>query len=129
MGHSLASAILGLVGQPKLQKYVKGELGQYGVGGSTANLISSSIVSPIYVVVTNPLSRLEVIMQVRGLGLHEEGSHIHLCIALVMNDVSNTSEYSHPDSFFPILLLVLAISYQFPLLRRKNLLSSTVSHS
>jgi len=67
MGHSLASAILGLVGQPKLQKYIKGELGQYGVGGSTANLISSSIVSPIYVVVTNPLSRLEVIMQTNSI--------------------------------------------------------------
>ena len=64
MGHSLASAILGLVGQPKLQKWVQKEVGsKTNLGGSMANLIASAIVSPIYVVVTNPLSRLEVIMQ------------------------------------------------------------------
>ena len=61
MGHSLASAMLGLVGQPRLQKYVHEELGsKAGLGGSAANLVASAIVSPIYVVVTNPLSRLEV---------------------------------------------------------------------
>jgi len=64
MGHSLASATLGLVGQPQLQKYVQQELGTSGMLGATAcNLVASSIVSPIYVFVTNPLSRLEVIMQ------------------------------------------------------------------
>merc|ERR1712070_871076 len=62
MGHSLASAMLGLVGQPRLQKYVHEELGsKMGLGGSSA------IVSPIYVVVTNPLSRLEVIMQTNSI--------------------------------------------------------------
>merc|ERR1719248_568368 len=55
MGHSLASAMLGLVGQPRLQKYVQKEL------------VASAVVSPIYVVVTNPLSRLEVIMQTNSL--------------------------------------------------------------
>lgn len=64
MGHSLASALLGLVGQPKLQKWVQKEVGsKTNLGGSVANLIASAIVSPIYVIVTNPLSRLEVIMQ------------------------------------------------------------------
>lgn len=64
MGHSLASALLGLVGQPRLQKYIQEELGsKTGMGRSMTGLIASSIVSPIYVVVTNPLSRLEVIMQ------------------------------------------------------------------
>jgi len=64
MGHSLASATLGLVGQPRLQKYIKKELGQSGQLGQTATgLIASAVVSPIYVAVTNPLSRLEVIMQ------------------------------------------------------------------
>lgn len=64
MGHSLASALLGLVGQPRLQKYVQSELGEKtGLGRSATGLIASSVVSPIYVVVTNPLSRLEVIMQ------------------------------------------------------------------
>lgn len=67
MGHSLASAILGLVGQPKLQKWVHKEVGSFGIGGSVANLIASAIVSPIYVVVTNPLSRLEVIMQTNSI--------------------------------------------------------------
>jgi hypothetical protein len=50
MGHSLASALLGLVGQPKLQKWIKEELG-------------AKTQLSIYVTVTNPLSRLEVIMQ------------------------------------------------------------------
>jgi len=64
MGHSLASAVLGLVGQPQLQKYIQKEVGATGMFGSSAtNLLASAIVSPIYVIVTNPLSRLEVIMQ------------------------------------------------------------------
>jgi hypothetical protein len=64
MGHSFASAILGLVGQPRLQKHIQSELGEKtGMGRSLTGLIASSVVSPIYVVVTNPLSRLEVIMQ------------------------------------------------------------------
>jgi len=64
MGHSLASAVLGLVGQPRLQKFIQKEVGATGYfGQSGTNLIASAVVSPIYVVVTNPLSRLEVIMQ------------------------------------------------------------------
>jgi len=64
MGHSLASATTGLVGQPKLQKYIQKELGQRTSAGQFAcNLVSSAVVSPIYVAMTNPLSRLEVIMQ------------------------------------------------------------------
>merc|ERR1711990_1289616 len=35
--------------------------------GSATNLVASAIVSPIYVVVTNPLSRLEVIMQTNSI--------------------------------------------------------------
>ena len=68
MGHSLASALLGLVGQPKLQKYIQKEIGENtSFSRTTTNLISSSIISPIYVVVTNPLSRLEVIMQTNSI--------------------------------------------------------------
>jgi hypothetical protein len=64
MGHSFASAIIGLVGQPRLQKYIQNELGaKTNLGQSMTNLVASSVVSPIYVIVTNPLSRLEVIMQ------------------------------------------------------------------
>lgn len=64
MGHSLASALLGLVGQPKLQKYIQQEIGsKTNMGRTLTGLIASAVVSPIYVVVTNPLSRLEVIMQ------------------------------------------------------------------
>ena len=64
MGHSLASATTGLVGQPKLQKFIENELGsKTGLGKFTCNLLSSTIVSPIYIIMTNPLSRLEVIMQ------------------------------------------------------------------
>jgi hypothetical protein len=67
MGHSLASATLGLVGQPKLQKYIGHQIKDYGLSGSVANFIASAAVSPIYVVVTNPLSRLEVIMQTNSI--------------------------------------------------------------
>jgi hypothetical protein len=68
MGHSFISAILGLVGQPKLQKYIQNELGvKTNLGNSASNLIASTIVSPIYVIVTNPLSRLEVIMQTNSI--------------------------------------------------------------
>ena len=64
MGHSLASATTGLVGQPQLQKYIQNKLGQKtSFNRFTTGLIASSIVSPIYIVMTNPLSRLEVIMQ------------------------------------------------------------------
>merc|ERR1712232_435286 len=64
MGHSLASALLGLVGQPRLQKYIQEELGSStNLGRTATGLVASAVVSPIYVVVTNPLSRLEVIMQ------------------------------------------------------------------
>lgn len=64
MGHSLASAMLGLVGQPKLQKAIKKEVGsKTQLSGFVTGLIASAAVSPIYVLITNPLSRLEVIMQ------------------------------------------------------------------
>jgi hypothetical protein len=68
MGHSLASATLGLVGQPRLQRKIQDELGNSGVGRTASGLVASSIVSPIYVFVTNPLSRLEVIMQTSAIG-------------------------------------------------------------
>ena len=68
MGHSFTSAILGLVGQPQLQKKIQNELGtKSSLGQSACNLIASSIVSPIYVIATNPLSRLEVIMQTNSI--------------------------------------------------------------
>lgn len=79
MGHSLASALLGLVGQPKLQKYVQKEVGdKTGMGRSVTGLIASAVVSPIYVFVTNPLSRLEVIMQTNSI----QGKSISLIEAL-----------------------------------------------
>merc|ERR1719276_592330 len=68
MGHSLASATLGLVGQPRLQKYIQKEVGpRTSLGSFATGLIASSVVSPIYVLVTNPLSRLEVIMQTNSI--------------------------------------------------------------
>ena len=64
MGHSLASATTGLVGQPQLQKYIQKELGDKTTLGTFATgLIASTLVSPVYIIITNPLSRLEVIMQ------------------------------------------------------------------
>jgi hypothetical protein len=83
MGHSVASATTGLVGQPQLQKYIENMLvgdnlcdKTFSVSKSSANFIASTIVSPIYVFMTNPISRLEVIMQTssmkkKGISLKE----------------------------------------------------------
>ena len=62
--HSASSATTGLVGQPQIQKYIESKLSESSTMSKvTTNLIASCIVSPIYVIMTNPLSRLEVIMQ------------------------------------------------------------------
>jgi hypothetical protein len=65
VGHSLASATTGLVGQPQLKKWIQTQLSQtdLGLGAFAVGLTASAAVSPIYVIMTNPLSRLEVIMQ------------------------------------------------------------------
>jgi hypothetical protein len=82
MGHSLASATTGLVGQPQLQKYIHTHLASTGQFSTfTTGLVASTVVSPIYVLMTNPLSRLEVIMQTssiqrRGITLVEACSEM-----------------------------------------------------
>jgi hypothetical protein len=64
MGHSFVSAVLGLVGQPQLQQHIQKKIGNNTqLSMSSTNLLASALVSPIYVIATNPLSRLEVIMQ------------------------------------------------------------------
>jgi hypothetical protein len=63
MGHSLASATLGLVGQPQLEQYIKHKLGGSEKHQLLRGLVASAVVSPMYVIMTNPLSRMEVIMQ------------------------------------------------------------------
>ena len=79
MGHSLASATTGLVGQPRLQKYIQEQLGnKTNLGTFSTGLVASSVVSPIYVMMTNPLSRLEVIMQTSSI----QGKSITLTEAL-----------------------------------------------
>jgi len=73
IAHSAASATTGLVGQPKLQKYIQTKLSSensdnlISFSKSSANLIASALVSPIYVFMTNPISRLEVIMQTNSI--------------------------------------------------------------
>ena len=85
MGHSIASATTGLVGQPQLQKYLQKKLhSSTNLSHMTTGLLSSAIVSPIYVMITNPLSRLEVIMQTTSI----QGKRIHIMDAIkeVAND-------------------------------------------
>ena len=85
MGHSLASATTGLVGQPQLQKYIKKELGtKTNLGTFATGLISSAIVSPIYIIMTNPLSRLEVIMQTSS--INKKSISLFDAIKEVVND-------------------------------------------
>ena len=79
MGHSFVSATLGLVGQPKLQKYIQRELNSTTMlSKSVTGLLASAVVSPIYVGLTNPLSRLEVIMQTSAI----QGRSISLATAV-----------------------------------------------
>jgi hypothetical protein len=74
MGHSFISAILGLIGQPQLKKYIQKQIDNTSnFSRSTSNLLSSAIVSPIYVILTNPLSRLEVIMQTNKINVKSIG--------------------------------------------------------
>ncbi len=64
IGHSVVSSSLGLCGQPKLQKYITKQLQTKSkMGDFTANILASCCVSPFYVIVTNPLTRMEVMMQ------------------------------------------------------------------
>jgi hypothetical protein len=51
---------------------------------SSANLIASALVSPIYVVLTNPLSRLEVIMQTNS--IHEKSISLSDAVKEFMKD-------------------------------------------
>lgn len=86
MGHSFASATTGLVGQPELQKWIQYKLldSNSGVGQFGANLISSAAVSPIYILMTNPLSRLEVIMQTSS--INKKSISLSSAIKEVIND-------------------------------------------
>lgn len=64
MLHSIVSSTTGLVGQPKLKKYIEEKINNNtNTSSITTGLISTCMISPIYVILTNPLSRLEVIMQ------------------------------------------------------------------
>jgi hypothetical protein len=95
MGHSLASATTGLVGQPQLQKYLEKELGKNtNLSQITTNLISSAIVSPIYILITNPLSRLEVIMQTSSI----KGKQIS--VAEAVKEVVKDSKEFGPRGIF-----------------------------
>lgn len=68
MGHSLASALLGLAGQPKLMAYIQHRLNSdTSLGKAASNLIASCCISPIYVIVTNPLTQIETILQTASL--------------------------------------------------------------
>lgn len=64
MCHSFASALLGLFGQPVLCKKIEKELGEKTtLGKHFANLVASCIVSPAYVIISNPINRCENIIQ------------------------------------------------------------------
>jgi hypothetical protein len=68
IGHSFVSAATGLVGQPQLQKYIEKKLEtETHMSRFATGLVASALVSPIYVAITNPLSRLEVIMQTNSI--------------------------------------------------------------
>ena len=64
MGHSVISSLLGLCGQPLLQKYIAKQFeANCNIGEFGSNILASCCVSPIYVVLTNPITRMEVMMQ------------------------------------------------------------------
>lgn len=62
MCHSVISAGLGLIGQPEIKKYIEHKMIQNKISSFQANLIASACVTPMYVILTNPISRIEVMM-------------------------------------------------------------------
>jgi hypothetical protein len=84
IGHSVVSATTGFAGQPQLERYIRTELNmKTSLGAFATGLLASTIVSPIYIIMTNPLSRLEVIMQTssikgKSIGLLEACKEIAL---------------------------------------------------
>jgi hypothetical protein len=70
LGHSFISTSLALVGQPKMQSKLETTLKNTGIEKRfICNLLASTIISPIYVTLTNPLARMEVIMQTKSAAL------------------------------------------------------------
>ena len=84
MGHSFASATMGLVGQPQLEQYIKHRLGGSENHQLLRGLVASAVVSPMYVILTNPLSRMEVILQTASI----QGKSVHVLDACkeILND-------------------------------------------
>lgn len=67
MCHSVISAGLGLVGQPEIKKYIENKLIKNEISSFQANIIASSFVTPIYVILTNPITRIEVFMHTNNI--------------------------------------------------------------
>ena len=66
MGHSFVSASLGLSIQPKLAKYVEEQVtSNTTFGKGAAILLSSMAITPLYILLTGPLTRIEYIMGAR----------------------------------------------------------------
>ena len=84
MGHSFGSATMGLVGQPQLEQYIKHRLGGSENHQLLRGLVASAVVSPMYVILTNPLSRMEVILQTASI----QGKSVHVLDACkeILND-------------------------------------------
>jgi hypothetical protein len=63
MSHSVTSGCLALCGQSQLQKMISRKIETKSfLGEITSNLLSSCLISPIYVI-TNPLTRIETMIQ------------------------------------------------------------------
>ena len=67
MCHSVVSSGLGLVGQPEIKKYIEKNLIEKKISSFQSNLIASSCITPIYVILTNPISRIEVLMHTNNI--------------------------------------------------------------
>lgn len=62
---SICNGLMGLIVQPKLQKKIQYE---YDISRHLSNLVSSILISPLYIITTNPLSRIGVIIQTSPIG-------------------------------------------------------------
>ena len=67
MCHSVISAGLGLIGQPEIKNYIEHLMIQNKLSSFQSNLIASACVTPIYVILTNPISRIEVLMHTNNI--------------------------------------------------------------
>lgn len=87
ISHSMISGCLALSGQSKLQKIISRKIRTKSfLSEMTSNLLSSCLISPIYVILTNPITRIETIIQTAP--IKKSAPSLKDCIVTIKQDYS-----------------------------------------